>query len=432
MKLYIEKFGNKILKIETENILENGIEVSVNNIDDLYEKLKEFGELDDEITEKISQIFEENQSNQSLNKYNIKHWVSNRSFGELIDMYENNEINKPDMQREFVWDSLRCSRLIESILLGLPIPPLFLLEVGNSQYELVDGYQRLTTLVNFVKGYPWSGKNNKKKALSAAKLSKKVSKEIAGKSFKQLSIEHQRIIRRSTIPLIEFKQLEPDNYNSKYLVFERINTGSEKLNPMQIRKSLAHGKFMDDLYRYADKNEKFIKLFTMRNIKKDVHVEAFLRIYVMKKIYNNSFEIKESGIINILNQYCEEHREENISQDYFDKFEKAIEVLYKVFTNEKNICRRVEKNRDNALEYMGNLNIAILEAMLGLIIEKYDLIKNFTKIEERYKVIMNNIIQKSIDGTGTNPFSVSTGTKQAIISRFEICNRILVEENADL
>ncbi len=62
MKLYIEKFGNKILKIETENILENGIEVSVNNIDDLYEKLKEFGELDDEITEKISQIFEENQS----------------------------------------------------------------------------------------------------------------------------------------------------------------------------------------------------------------------------------------------------------------------------------------------------------------------------------------------------------------------------------
>ena len=172
MKLYIEKFGNKILKIETENILENGIEVSVNNIDDLYEKLKEFGELDDEITEKISQIFEENQSNQSLNKYNIKHWVSNRSFGELIDMYENNEINKPDMQREFVWDSLRCSRLIESILLGLPIPPLFLLEVGNSQYELVDGYQRLTTLVNFVKGYPWSGKNNKKKSTFCCKIIK--------------------------------------------------------------------------------------------------------------------------------------------------------------------------------------------------------------------------------------------------------------------
>ena len=117
MKLYIETFGNKILKIETENILENSIELTVNNIDDLYAKLKEFDEPDDEIVDSITQIFEENKYEKSLNKFNIKHWVSNRSFGELIDMYENNEINKPDMQREFVWDSLKCSRLIESILL---------------------------------------------------------------------------------------------------------------------------------------------------------------------------------------------------------------------------------------------------------------------------------------------------------------------------
>ena len=346
MKLYIETFGNKILKIETENILENSIELTVNNIDDLYAKLKEFDEPDDEIVDSITQIFEENKYEKSLNKFNIKHWVSNRSFGELIDMYENNEINKPDMQREFVWDSLKCSRLIESILLGLPIPPLFLLEVGNSQYELVDGYQRLTTLVNFVNGYPWSGKKIGKKVIPS-KLSKKVSKEIAGKSFAQLSIEHQRIIRRSTIPLIEFKQLNPDNYNSKYLIFERINTGSEKLNSMQIRKSLAHGKFMDDLYKYANKSQKFLKLFSMKSITKDVHVEAFLRIYAMYKIYNNSFEIKDFGIFNILNQFCEENRDENISQEYFDKFELAINVLFELFPNEKSICRRVEKKHNN-------------------------------------------------------------------------------------
>ena len=87
MKLYIETFGNKILKIETENILENSIELTVNNIDDLYAKLKEFDELDDEIVDSITQIFEENKYEKSLNKFNIKHWVSNRSFGELIDMY---------------------------------------------------------------------------------------------------------------------------------------------------------------------------------------------------------------------------------------------------------------------------------------------------------------------------------------------------------
>lgn len=65
-------------------------------------------------------------------------------------------------------------------------------------------------------------------------------KELIGKSFDQLEPEYQRIIKRSTIPLIEFRQIGPNDYSSKYLIFERINTGSVKLNSMQIRKSLAY------------------------------------------------------------------------------------------------------------------------------------------------------------------------------------------------
>ena len=389
MKVYIESLGNRILKIESEKIV-NTIEIEARSEDELLEKLyKKYEKIDDEILEQITQIFDDEKQNQSLNKYNIKHWVSNRSFGELIDMYENHEIKKPDMQREFVWNSLRCSRLIESILLGLPIPPLFMLEVGNSEYELVDGYQRLTTLVNYVKGYPWSGKKDGKR-LSPAKLSKKVSKEIAGKSFNDLDPEYQRIIKRSTIPLIEFKQLEPDNYNSKYLIFERINTGSEKLNPMQIRKSLAYGKFMSSLYKFADKNNKFTDLFSSQSIKKDIHVEAFLRVYVMKKIFNKEFELKESGIINILNQFCEENRDSEITEDYFEKFENAIELVYKIFESKNEICRRVEGNEEVGFQFTGNLNISILEAMVGLIIENLDSINELEKIKFRYKKVMSD------------------------------------------
>ena len=424
MDIYLKILGNRILEVNFEEFDNYTKKINVKNYEDFLINMKEY-QIEEEVQERVSQLFEGEESDDSLSKFNIKHWVSNRSFGELIDMYENDEIIKPEMQREFVWDSLKCSRLIESILLGLPIPPLFMLEVGNSKYELVDGFQRLNTLVNFVKGYPWSGKKNGKKNV-AARLSKKVSKEIEGKTFNQLESEYQRIIKRSTIPLIEFKQLEPDNYNSKYLIFERINTGSEKLNPMQIRKSLAYGNFMNNLYEYANKNKKFIELFSAYNIKKDAHVEAFLRIIVMYKVYKNEFDIKDAGIINILNQYCEEHRNDDISEEWFAKFENSIGFLYDVFQKKDNICRRVIKNDQEQFIYTGSLNISILEAMVGILIGEYNKFDKYS-VEEKYKNTMYEVIQKSLNNIESNPFSNSTGTKQAICSRFEICKGILIK-----
>ena len=222
MKLYIQLENGVINNVDVE---ENNIcntEVEADTLDEMLLKLEKVGELDEEIENKISDLFESGEEKESITTYKIKHWVSNRSFGELIDMFNCGEIRKPAMQREFVWDAQKSSRLIESIVLGLPIPPLFLLEVGNNQYELVDGFQRLTTVANFVNGNPWNNIESAKKK-TVSKLSGKIIKELIGKSFKQLEPEYQRIIKRSTIPLIEFRQIGPDDYSSKYLIFERIN-----------------------------------------------------------------------------------------------------------------------------------------------------------------------------------------------------------------
>lgn len=139
MKIYLQIVGNKIAAVYGEsNTLYTEI-VSAANIDEFYSKINKYAELDEEVEEQVKVLFDNESTDKSISTYNIKHWVSNRSFGELIDMYQNNEIIKPDMQREFVWDSQKSSRLIESIVLGLPIPPLFLMEVGKNQYELIDG-----------------------------------------------------------------------------------------------------------------------------------------------------------------------------------------------------------------------------------------------------------------------------------------------------
>lgn len=163
MKIYIEVINERIIGVSNmEMIVENYLEIDASNIDEFFKKIIGL-ELNPELEDEIRSFFDNTEADDehnSLETYNIKHWVSNRSFGELIDMYENNEIEKPDMQRQFVWDSLKCSRLIESIVLGLPIPPLFLLETETNKYEIIDGFQRLTTLVNYVNGKPWNYTQN--------------------------------------------------------------------------------------------------------------------------------------------------------------------------------------------------------------------------------------------------------------------------------
>ncbi|PXA17957.1 hypothetical protein DD866_12820, partial [Staphylococcus pseudintermedius] len=225
-----------------------------------------------------------------------------------------------------------------------------------------------TAISNFVKKRPWNySKDRETTSKGKAKLSKLVDESIAGKSFDQLNENFQRKIKRSTIPLIEFKQLTPDNYNSKYLIFERINTGSQKLNSMQIRKSLASGEFMIDLYKKCEENDLLKSIFTKTALKKDLHVEAYLRTYVFNKLVNDEFKTRNHGIKNILNDYYENHIKTKIESEFDDKFKKSLELLFNNF----NIFidkpfRRVNINKDNGrFEYVGNLSVTIMESLLA-------------------------------------------------------------------
>lgn len=423
--LYYMVEKNCIIDLNTECIDENYIKVEAESEDDFYKKIKEYKIKDEDIIIQLSEYFDDDNVAKSSDVFEIKHWVSNRSFGELIDMYGNNEIKKPEMQREFVWDSLKSSRLIESIILGLPIPPLFLMESNKNEYEIIDGFQRLTSIFNYVKGKPWYDSPNSKRKITAKLSSKLMIEEIKNKKFSDLEPEHQRTIKRSTIPLIEFKQLDPDNFNSKYLIFERINTGSEKLNPMQIRKALVHGQFIKDLYKFGNENEKFKSLFSTNALRKDVHIEAFLRVIVMSEIYYGSYKNKMTGIKNILNEYCEQNKDDEINQKFYDKFSVAIDKAFEIFKgNDKKIFCKVDKISENNFETIGPVNTGILEAMIGILINQ-NIDKTNREIFMDYGKILYTVNKKSIDGKEDNPFSVSTGSNESIKKRFEILEKVL-------
>ena len=425
MKLYIQLVDGVITEVDSEKQLDDYIVLNIESVDDFLEQAQKYGTFDEEIENKVLLYLDDSESD-LIQNFHIKHWVSNRSFGELTDMYNCGEIKKPEMQRAFVWNSQKSSRLIESILLGLPIPPLFFMEVGNNKYEVIDGYQRLTTIANFILGRPWHDSPELKRRYPA-KLSGNLSGNLNGKTFEKLSIDQRRTIMRSTIPLIEFRQIDPEDSSSKYLIFERINTGSEKLNYMQIRKSLAYGTFMESLYDAANKSTLLKQLFSVNSIRQDAHVEALLRIIAMSDIYYGEYNTEKRGINNILNDYCESKRNNPLDDKLVKNINLSLDFLMKVFGQKEYLFKRTEINEEGIAKFTGNMNVSILEAMIGVMVHNIQICNsnNFKTIKDNYIQEMITTIDKSIKKQEINPFSTSTGKRSSINKRFKICEKIL-------
>jgi hypothetical protein len=192
---------------------------------------------------------EEDDSYSDDSLFNIKPWGADLSFRELIDRYDDDELVKPELQRKYVWDKREASRFIDSILLGLPVPSIFLAQTQDEKLLIIDGYQRIMTVRDFVRGI-FSG-DEKAFALSRTE---KVNKRWQGKQFTELTEAEQRRIRNTTIHAIIFaQQKEPQNEDtSLFQVFERINTSGRTLTAQEIRNCVAQGAFNKLLIKLND------------------------------------------------------------------------------------------------------------------------------------------------------------------------------------
>lgn len=154
--------------------------------------------------------------------------VVDYNLGTLYQLVTENTINlSPKYQRRFRWDAARQSKLIESFLMNVPVPPIFLNEDTYGQYSVIDGKQRLNAIVAFFSG---------KLELSGLK----VFHDINGRSIVDLPTKLQSVVRtRPTIrAIIILRQSDKD---VKFQVFQRLNTGGVRLNPQEIRNSAFPG-----------------------------------------------------------------------------------------------------------------------------------------------------------------------------------------------
>lgn len=166
------------------------------------------------------------------------------SIGEIITMYENNEITiDPEFQRLFRWEIGQKSKLIESLLLGIPIPSIFVFEKNDRTWELIDGLQRISTILEFMGRLREGDRLRPPSVLEATKYLPSLHNavwEISDQidqvpEHEQFAIDKglQLAIRRSRIAVEILKR--PSDDQTKYDLFQRLNAGGTQANAQELR-----------------------------------------------------------------------------------------------------------------------------------------------------------------------------------------------------
>ena len=282
--------------------------------------------MENEFIEEIPEELDDNYSNDDL--YNITSWGADLSFRELITMYEEDELLKPELQRYYVWDKPEASRFVESILLGLPVPSIFLANTVDDKKLIIDGYQRIMTVYDFVKGGIWR-KDGKVFKLSNTE---KINERYRGKSFSELDDKDQRRIKSTTIHAIVFEQKAPsENDTSLYQVFERINTGGRALMPQEIRNCVNQGLF-NNLLIELNKNEDWRILFGKDDVDTRMRdMEFILRFLAIDTDYIRQCNSSNISLKKYLNEFMGSPNSQNevIIQKRREKFNFVMDFIHK-------------------------------------------------------------------------------------------------------
>jgi hypothetical protein len=163
------------------------------------------------------------------------------NFVEALSRNDYMEV-RPFYQRRSRWDEERQSKLIESFIINIPVPPIFLYERAFNSYEVMDGQQRITAIADFYHN------RFKLKGLD-------LWPELNGLTYHELPNKIRAgLDRRSISSIVLLKESAPDEEDAVFLrqlVFERLNTGGIKLERQEIRNSLSHGPFNEMLYKLA-------------------------------------------------------------------------------------------------------------------------------------------------------------------------------------
>lgn len=335
------------------------------------------------------------------------------SVGEIISLYKEGELNiHPEFQRFFRWKAIQKTKLIESLLLNIPIPPIFVSQNSDGVWDVVDGLQRLSTILQFVGVYKdESGKVLPPLVLQGTKL----LPSLEGMKFNDpnnpdhsFTPAEQRYLKRAKFSMnILLKESDP---SSKYELFQRLNTGGTSLSEQEVRNCLM---VMNDKQKFE-----YIK-----NMSEYIPFQETLRIgenYIQER-YDMELAVR---FICLRHDVISEIRNKADFGNYLnDKILSLFDDVTINWETEVDVFKRTfdvinEKLSDNAFlrydvekeKYKGGFNIGAFEIIAICLGKRNGVLPEDIDLSSRVIALWKHLAQKEINWKSNNAFGRLTKT----------------------
>lgn len=318
----------------------------------------------------VDEVMEENEVSVA---YDIASYPSDLTLSVINEMWKNGDIEIPAFQRNFVWGIRQSSLLIESFLLGLPVPQVFFYVDEKNKSLVIDGQQRILSVVFFFEGYFGLENIQGKRQVFRLQGLDDYS-PLAKKRYVDLDESTQRKLKSSVLRAVNIRQLHPRGEStSVYHIFERLNTGGTPLKPQEIRNCVFRGDLVPHLKTLnEDKNwRKILGKTTFDRHQKDV--ELVLRIFALSENGDDYEKPMKEFLNNVMRN--EKAGTSPRVERFIKNFPKAAQVI-------------VEKLGNKPFHVRGPLNTATLEAVFCTVLN--NLGKCPADLNKRYKLLLDN------------------------------------------
>ena len=320
---------------------------------------------DEPSSELIYEKTEEPEEDEALPapRYEIFSYPADTTLKGYLDQWKNEQLFVPAFQRNYVWDQTRASKLIESFLLGLPVPPVFLFKpAGGKQFWIIDGQQRIRSIVDFQKGV-FAEKKFRLKGVDDRWL---------GKSFEELDEGDRFSLETAVLRAVVIQQTDPKDHSSIFHIFERLNTGGLRLNAMEVRQCVYQSEFLVAL-KELNNLPAWRDILGLPNPDKRIKdIELLLRVIALSQDFEH-YEKPMKGFLNkcALEFSLAEKGGKEIAVDILASLKSAIETV------RKDLGAR-------PFHLKGRLNYSALDATLVAVLRS----KNVKGLAEKYKALV--------------------------------------------
>jgi hypothetical protein len=292
-------------------------------------EVPDYSDESDAGTEEWRQIDLESEDAQ-IDEYDLTTSPNDFNVLTIYNFVKSGSVIIPGFQRNYVWDRKRASRLIESLIIGLPVPQVFLYEEDRNKFLVIDGQQRLMTVYYFMSGrFPRRAMRSELRAvfdqhgeipdsilhddayfepfnLQLPESGQGVVNKFSRLNYQTLG-DHKMQFEMRTIRNMIVKQLRPSgDASSIYEMFNRLNTGGVNLTPQEIRSSLFHSRFYDNLYKW-NMDPQWRELIGQEH--PDLHmrdIEVMLRAFAMAR----NIDTYAPSMVKFLNRFSKAAQQE--------------------------------------------------------------------------------------------------------------------------